>query len=361
MERSQVASFTIPLVFSYQSVFIKNPSNVYNYTAYLEPLTIWSWIVILIFLCVAPIALYGISKMSEQEEFSILTSFEAVYVALILLGSPKDPNPIPTRLVFLSILLASALLFWHWEAMLVSYLATRKTVLPFQTLEEMYLNTDFRLALIPSTVFEDAFKYSTDPIWSAIYEQRLKDHLPEYKDFPDHLFDMIHFIENDFSTALYDSYIPISSTSEFANCQIVATKGQYFHQPYAWPFPLNSPFLDIFNFYIKELIEKGQWDAIQSKYQASPQVCPDMSGEPIEFANCFTAFVILGFGFAFGLVLLLLEKLVHFQFPQQFFSSQALQKANLEQVVYQQKERIKDLTLELSFYRHLYKRSNNIK
>ena len=74
---------------------------------------------------------------------------------------------------------------------------------------------------------------------------------------------------------------------------IVATPGKYFTRPYAWPFPKFSPFLDIFNFYISELIEKGQWNAIVNKYQGNPQVCPDLSGKPIDFSNCFTAFLIL--------------------------------------------------------------------
>ena len=103
--------------------------------------------------------------------------------------------------------MASALLYWHWEAMLVSYLATRKTVLPFHTLSEMYENTDFRLALIPSTSFEDSFKYSADPLWQKIYKERLQPHLQEYSDYPDHLSDMVNFLRNDYKTALYDGVI----------------------------------------------------------------------------------------------------------------------------------------------------------
>ena len=103
--------------------------------------------------------------------------------------------------------MASALLYWHWEAMLVSYLATRKTVLPFNTLSEMYENTDFRLALIPSTSFEDSFKYSTDPLWQKIFKERLQPHLQEYSDYPDHLSDMVSFLRNDYKTALYDGVI----------------------------------------------------------------------------------------------------------------------------------------------------------
>ena len=91
--------------------------------------------------------------------------------------------------------------------MLVSYLATRKTVLPFDTLSEMFEKTDFRLALIPSTSFEDSFKYSTDPLWQKIFKERLEPHLQEYSDYPNHLSDMVYFLRNDHKTALYDGNI----------------------------------------------------------------------------------------------------------------------------------------------------------
>ena len=84
---------------------------------------------------------------------------------------------------------------------------------------------------------------------------------------------------------------------DFLDCTIVATKGKYFPQPVAWPFPKHSPYLPLFNFYIKELIEKGQWNSIIEKDSFHQgQNCPDLSGKPIEFANCFSAFLLIIFG-----------------------------------------------------------------
>ena len=93
--------------------------------------------------------------------------------------------------------------------MLVSYLAVRKTVLPFNSLSEMYERTNFRLALIPSTSYEDNFKYSNDPLFNKIYKERIEPHLEEYQEYKYHLSDMIHFLRNDYETALYEGAIPI--------------------------------------------------------------------------------------------------------------------------------------------------------
>ena len=97
-------------------------------------------------------------------------------------------------------LIAATLIYYLWEAMLVTYLSSRKTILPFNTIEEMYLNTNFRLALIPNTAYEDDFKYSSDPLFQKIYEERIKPYLQEYMEYPT---DIYQVIRNDLETALY--------------------------------------------------------------------------------------------------------------------------------------------------------------
>ena len=100
-EREADTDWTLPLVFSYQSIFIKNPTSVYNYTAYLEPLTYLSWGIIFLFLIMIPVPLYLVAAYSrEKDSLSIGESFGAVYVALLLLGSLNDPGQMSTRIVF---------------------------------------------------------------------------------------------------------------------------------------------------------------------------------------------------------------------------------------------------------------------
>lgn len=91
----------------------------------------------------------------------------------------------------------------------MKYFTFRKTILPFSTVEDMFANTPFRLAMIPDTSYVDNFKYAPNPTWKAIFEERIEPNLQEYRDYSDHLTNMIHFIENDFATALWDGYVPI--------------------------------------------------------------------------------------------------------------------------------------------------------
>ncbi len=96
--------------------------------------------------------------------------------------------------------------YYHWEAMLVSYLSTRVIKLPFTGIKGMVENTDYRLALIPGSSFMDAFKYSTIPEWQEAWKTRIEPYLDDYKGYPE----MIDLPMGDPSLALYDNFFSAS-------------------------------------------------------------------------------------------------------------------------------------------------------
>ena len=56
--RSQVISFSDPISNAHNSFFVKSPGDSFNYMAYIEPLTVSSWKIVLSFVCIAPLALH---------------------------------------------------------------------------------------------------------------------------------------------------------------------------------------------------------------------------------------------------------------------------------------------------------------
>ena len=50
--------------------------------------------------------------------------------------------------------------------------------------------------------------------------------------------------------------------------------------------------MEIFNYFLQEMKEKGVIKQILEKYKSGPQVCPDMSGQPLGINNSFTAFLL---------------------------------------------------------------------
>ena len=101
--RTKSTSWTIPLVFSYQAIFIKNPANVYNYESYVEPMAYLSWGVVAIFLLCTPPFLYFVFSYNTNplDKMSFAESFAAVFVTISMMGAPYNPKNISARIVFI--------------------------------------------------------------------------------------------------------------------------------------------------------------------------------------------------------------------------------------------------------------------
>ena len=94
---------------------------------------------------------------------------------------------------------------------------------------------------------------------------------------------------------------------EYAACEVIQIPSKYDFKPYAYGFQKDSPYLQLFNHYLKEMREKGTLKKILNKYKAAPQVCPDSSGLPLGFESVFTAFLLLVGGIILGLILFCIE------------------------------------------------------
>ena len=94
---------------------------------------------------------------------------------------------------------------------------------------------------------------------------------------------------------------------EYAACEVIAIPAKYDFKPLTYGFQKDSPYLPLFNYYMKDMREKGSLKQILNKYKAAPQVCPDSSGLPLGFDSCFTAFLALIGGMSTGLICFIIE------------------------------------------------------
>ena len=101
------------------------------------------------------------------------------------------------------ILFAGLLIYYHWEAMLISYLSTRFVVLPFTNIRELVQNSDYRIALMRGSSQESFFKTSPDPYVQKAYSDRIEPYLDEFEPFSRNLIDLLL---TDESLAIYISY-----------------------------------------------------------------------------------------------------------------------------------------------------------
>ena len=117
------------------------------------------------------------------------------------------PSKLPAQIALFSLIFFGTMIFWHWEAMLISYLATRTISLPFKDITDLVDNTQFRIIFLPGSTAEDAFKTSPDPIWQAAWTDRIQPHLEEHVGFTDQ--ELADKLIKDESSAWYDFYLGV--------------------------------------------------------------------------------------------------------------------------------------------------------
>ena len=107
----------------------------------------------------------------------------------------------------------------------------------------------------------------------------------------------------------HDNLFALSCSVEkaYIDCEIVQIPTNYDYKPLAWGIQKDSPFIELFNYYLKDMKEKGTMQQIFEKYESLPQVCPDSSGKAVGMDACFTAFGVLLFGAGISVLLLITE------------------------------------------------------
>ena len=178
-----------------------------NYWAYLQPFSIQCWTLFLIGLFGLPIIIIFLwRKVKEPDAIQIQQAISAVGFAALNMGTDLNPQRAPSRILVISFVLAGFLLMKHWEAILISFLATQTVNLPFINIEDLSKNTDIRLVIMPGGMIENDFRYSNSPLWQTVFKERVEPHLEEIASYKDHPTDLQYFIRNDYKTAMYDFY-----------------------------------------------------------------------------------------------------------------------------------------------------------
>ena len=114
------------------------------------------------------------------------------------------PSKLPAQIALFSLLFFGTMFFWHWEAMLISYLAIQLESLPFKGISDLVTNTQFRIILKPGCSYEDAFKTSPNQNWHSAWTDRIQPHLEEHVGFSDK--DLADLAIRDEASAWYVNY-----------------------------------------------------------------------------------------------------------------------------------------------------------
>ena len=83
------------------------------------------------------------------------------------------PDNHSSRIAFACVVIGGMILFYHWEAELISYMSVRKIDTPVKSLEELSESPQFKLIVSQGTSFVDTFRYSKDSIHSKLWNEKI--------------------------------------------------------------------------------------------------------------------------------------------------------------------------------------------
>ena len=80
-------------------------------------------------------------------------------------------------------MLFGSLFFYYWTAILISYLTTKFINLPFNGVESLVTDTNYKIALKGGTATQMKFQYSTNPVWKNAWTNRVEPYMDDYKSY----------------------------------------------------------------------------------------------------------------------------------------------------------------------------------
>ena len=101
----------------------------------------------------------------------------------------------------------AALIYYYWEAMLISYLSTRVTPIPFDSIEGL-LDSSYSFYAKPGSAYWDSFQYGTD-LWREVFKEKLKPFEEEYTDYMLNAEQYWDWVLGDGDRALYENFFAV--------------------------------------------------------------------------------------------------------------------------------------------------------
>ena len=288
--RSAVVDFLPSILEVEEWLFLKTPDDSVYKDAYIKPFCLRSWLVIASMIFIFPLILAGIVVYS-QENYRLYQCYGFVIQSLTGSASMRMPGSNCNRIAFVSVLFGGTLVYYSWEAKIISFLAVRNSYIPIETLNDLVENSQYRLIVAQGNVHLDDFRFSDDSLDKKIWEQKIK---PQLNDLPSYL-DMPNIILNDSYSVMYGES-GLKHGKAYRNCKIIDTGIPIRMSQIAWALQKNSPFYPVLNYHIKRLKEIGVVRRYYKKYEIPKQSCIDYNGKPLTIKQCTIPFIILVVG-----------------------------------------------------------------
>ncbi|PNF35911.1 hypothetical protein B7P43_G06973 [Cryptotermes secundus] len=233
-ERVPAVYFLPPILNSRMSVHMQEPrTDGYTWSYMLAPFSYgmrWtvfaSVLVLTAFLSTTWYFGDRFGNSPEVENYSLCNSWITVLASFFQQGHATTPRSWSCRLVFFTSYLTAVTLLVAYSATFISFLAVRKTALPFADFEGMLNDGTYRLGLFPNSAQMNYLQNSPDAILRGVFEKLVK---PGYDSLPTNDVDGLRRICGNWNYAFLISPFFVRQSYGYYHCTLVEVPGASLH------------------------------------------------------------------------------------------------------------------------------------
>ena len=307
-KRSSVIKFTIPVRNYKYRLFMKKPGPSLSWNTFLNVFHVAYWCALVASFTVCSIFLASFALNSyhnESEKIRPWTkimkfgeAFSTTARAFAALGVDHSnysctKSFTSSRVLTLVICMCGMLNYYIYNAGLISFLMVQDYELPINELGDILIKPRYKLLVVGDTSPETLLKHSYDPTHRRIWEKSVKENgiisnqvegEIEIRDDPE----KVLFTSSPYFEMMFDSY----------PCNVAASKVGYSLHYGAYVFNKDSQYIDLFNYHITSIEEKGletEWfDPGKTIMECEDKV--DKNFRVFSYNDVISAFVICGLG-----------------------------------------------------------------
>ncbi|XP_022309544.2 glutamate receptor U1-like isoform X2 [Crassostrea virginica] len=315
-DREMVMDFTIPFFYDSSSILMKKPDpNEKKVFILARPLhwevmacTAVVLIVCALFLCLVEklSPYYKVHGKRGKQDFQ--HSFWYMFGALLTQGGESVPKSSSGRTLISAFWLFSIVLVGTYSGNLIAFLTVPLNKPPFNSLEEMIAQTDYKWGTIGGTFFVTWFNTSTtetlQAVWSGI--KRFNETDPEVLS-PDPNVHISKMYREKYVYIGDKVYMDLRKSNQ---CDLMTAEEEIPNNYYAVGLPNNSLYTKTFSDQVISLQEGGILYTFKEKHWPKSVVCFGTSGlqsRRISLIDLQSAFYLIGGGLFIGVLVLLLE------------------------------------------------------
>ncbi|KAH9518751.1 hypothetical protein Btru_006140, partial [Bulinus truncatus] len=310
-DREKLISFSYTIISSQASILIKKADSTTNYFQFLGPFSGELWAMILLFIMVAGLSLYVMSRFDPTQEGNVqrFDLKESLWYSLnIVLQGSTDYSPQTTSM--------RAIIAFFWFCVLIIEAAYTANLAAHLTLQQI----DNRIKTVHDLAGQSSMMYGVEKgsdVQKFFDEQREDPYermwafmkLNEDKAILDNTTEIINRVKSGSLAFIADGV----TNGYYANqhCGIESIVQNFQSKDFSLGFPKGAPYLDEINTALLTLKERGQLDTLRNKWWETGKNCTEADRSisisqkttpELELTNMIGVFIVLGVFIAVAII-----------------------------------------------------------